>query len=389
VLVAFSLRSGVASLSPILAEVRADIDVPTWVMGLIGSAPPLCFAVFGILTPALERRFGLERLAIAAMAGAAISLVGRAFAPDAGLLLLGTAVLFAAVGVGNVVLPPLIKAHFPDRTGTMTAVYSIMLGLASVFPPLVAVPLAHTAGWRLSLGVWSVFAVLAIIPWTVLLRDRRSAVEPPLAEPAPRVLARLFRLPMAWALAATFAISSTSVYASFTWLPVILVDTADVTHAAAGAMLALFSTMGLPLSILAPIILTRWHRVGILYAAALVSGLAGVIGLALAPAAATILWVALLGVPQMLFPAVLVLMQLRTRTREGAVAISGFAQSVGYAVAAVYPLTFGLLHDATGSWTPPLALLGVLMLVAVPAGIIASRSTTLEDEWERRHGPWR
>jgi hypothetical protein len=67
VLVAFSLRPAVAALSPILAEVQADFAVPTWVVGLIGTAPPVCFAVFGIVTPTLERRFGLERLAAASM----------------------------------------------------------------------------------------------------------------------------------------------------------------------------------------------------------------------------------------------------------------------------------------------------------------------------------
>lgn len=148
VFVAFSLRSAVASLSPILAEIQADIAVPAWVVGLIGTAPPLCFALFGIVTPALERRFGLERLAIVSMVVVVLGLVGRAFAPDAGLLLLGTAVLFAGVGVGNVVAPPLIKRSFPDRTGLMTGLYSSILAVAAFVPPLVAVPIADAAGWR-------------------------------------------------------------------------------------------------------------------------------------------------------------------------------------------------------------------------------------------------
>ena len=97
VLVAFSLRSAVASLSPILAEIEADFAVPSWILGLIGAAPPVCFAVFGIVTPALERRFGLERLAVAAMVVATGAMVARALASDALALLLGTAVLFAAI----------------------------------------------------------------------------------------------------------------------------------------------------------------------------------------------------------------------------------------------------------------------------------------------------
>ena len=395
VLVAFSLRSAVAALSPILAEVNADLHVPTWVVGLIGAAPPICFAVFGIVTPTLERRFGLERLAAASMFVAAAAMIVRALAGDGAVLLIGTVVLFAAVGVGNVVLPPLIKAYFPDRTGMMTALYSALLAIAAFVPPLVAVPVADAAGWRVSLGLWAAFAVAAIVPWvTMLVRARRSSPLPTtgaidiVEEPAPRVLGRLPRIPLAWALALTFAISAASVYACFAWLPVVLVDMTGLDHAAAGALLSLFGAMGLPWSILVPIAVTRWNRVGVVYGVALVAGVAGVLGMVLAPTAATVLWVILLGTPQGLFPAVLVMIQRRSRTHEGAVALSSFSQSVGYAVAALFPLGFAVLHEATGDWRGALVSLGILFLFTIPAGIIVTRTRTIEDEWERRHGAW-
>ena len=401
VLVAFSLRSAVASLSPILAEVEADIAVPAWILGLIGAAPPVCFAIFGIVTPALERRFGLERLAVASMVVATAAMVGRALASDALALLVGAAVLFAAIGVGNVVLPPLIKKYFPDRVGTMTALYSSLLAVAAFVPPLVAVPVADAAGWRFSLGMWA--ALAAIFPWVAqLVRDGRRARGPQgqaagaeaaagaqagdVDEATPRVLGRLTRLPLAWALAVSFAISSASVYASFAWLPVVLVDVAGVSHAAAGALLSLFGAMGLPWSILVPIAVARWNRVGTVYAVALVAGVTGVLGLVLAPTAATVLWVVLLGVPQGLFPGVLVLIQRRSRTHEGAVALSGFTQSVGYAIAAIFPLAFAVLHETTGGWTAPLLLLGALFLFTIPTAYVVTRTRTIEEEWEKRTG---
>ena len=408
VLVAFSLRSAVASLSPILAEIEADFAVPSWILGLIGAAPPVCFAVFGIVTPALERRFGLERLAVAAMVVATGAMVARALASDALALLLGTAVLFAAIGVGNVVLPPLIKKYFPDRVGTMTGLYSSLLAVAAFVPPLVAVPVADAAGWRFSLGMWAVFALAAIVPWVAQLvvdaRERAAGraaaargldgngagdavgADVEIDEPTPRVLGRLRRIPLAWALAVTFAISSASVYACFAWLPVVLVEMAGVSHAAAGALLSLFGAMGLPWSILVPMAVTRWNRVGVVYVVALVAGVAGVLGMVLAPAAATVLWVVLLGTPQGLFPAVLVMIQRRSRTHEGAVALSSFSQSIGYAIAAIFPLAFAVLHETTGGWQAPLVLLGVLFLFAIPAGYVVTHTRTIEEEWEKRTG---
>ncbi len=397
VFVAFSLRSAVAALSPIISEIQADFSVPTGILGLIGMAPPVCFAVFGIVTPALERRFGLERLAAASMIVVAGALIARANAADAIGLLIATTVLFAAVGVGNVVLPPLIKAYFPERIGTMTAVYSSLLSVAAFLPPLVAVPVADAAGWRFSLGMWSVLALVAIVPWVSLfVRSRvpsRAEGEPAtgaveIDAPAPRVLRRLPRLPLAWAITGSFGVSAASVYACFAWLPVVLVDIAGVSHAQAGALLSLFGAMGLPWSIIVPIVITRWRRVGVIYAIALSAGIAGVLGMVLAPAAATVLWVVLLGAPQALFPAVLVLIQLRSRTHEGAVALSGFAQSVGYAIAALFPLMFAVVHEATGSWQPVLVVFGILFLVTLPIGLVVSRPRTIEDEWERRHGAW-
>nr|WP_241742639.1 MFS transporter [Microbacterium lacticum] len=407
-MVAFSLRSAVASLSPILAEIEADFAVPSWILGLIGAAPPVCFAVFGIVTPALERRFGLERLAVAAMVVATGAMVARALASDALALLLGTAVLFAAIGVGNVVLPPLIKKYFPDRVGTMTGLYSSLLAVAAFVPPLVAVPVADAAGWRFSLGMWAVFALAAIVPWVAQLvvdaRERAAGraaaargldgngagdavgADVEIDEPTPRVLGRLRRIPLAWALAVTFAISSASVYACFAWLPVVLVEMAGVSHAAAGALLSLFGAMGLPWSILVPMAVTRWNRVGVVYVVALVAGVAGVLGMVLAPTAATVLWVVLLGTPQGLFPAVLVMIQRRSRTHEGAVALSSFSQSIGYAIAAIFPLAFAVLHETTGGWQAPLVLLGVLFLFAIPAGYVATHTRTIEEEWEKRTG---
>lgn len=393
VLVAFSLRSAVAALSPIISEVQADFAVPTWVVGLIGTAPPVCFAVFGIVTPMLERRFGLERLAAASMLIVTAALLARALATDAATLLLATTVLFAAVGVGNVVLPPLIKTYFPDRVGTMTALYSALLAMAAFVPPLVAVPVADAAGWRFSLGMWAILALLAVVPWvTLVVRANLARTQAPAAvdldAPAPGVLGRLPRLSLAWALAGTFGISAASVYACFAWLPVVLVDVAGVSHAEAGALLSLFGAMGLPWSIIVPILITRWRRVGVVYAAALIAGLSGVAGMLIAPATATVLWVVLLGTPQALFPAVLVLIQLRSRTHEGAVALSGFAQSVGYGIAALFPLMFAVVHEATGQWQPVLVVFGLLFLATIPTGLVVTRPRTIEDEWERRHGAW-
>lgn len=389
VLFAFSLRTAVASLSPVLPQVSDDFPVPAVVVGLIGTAPPVCYAVFGLLTPLLERRFGLERLALAAMIVAAAGMVFRALAVDAVTLLLATTAIFAAVGVGNILLPPLVKQYFPDRIGLLTTVYSTAMAVATFTPPLVAVPVADAAGWRSSLGLWSVFSLLATIPWIAMLVRRRSeTAEVDVEEASPAALGRMWRLATAWALVVGFTVSGVLAYTAFAWLPTILQDVSGVSPATAGALLSLFAAMGLPCSLLVPVLVVRYHATGVLFGVSVVSGLAGVAGLLFAPAVAPVLWVVLFGTAPLLFPLTMVLLGLRARDADTAVALSSFVQSVGYGIVAFFPVGIGLVHDATDGWTLPLLILAVVIAAAIPAGVVAARRGTVEDEWERRYGAW-
>ncbi|WP_314503007.1 MFS transporter [uncultured Microbacterium sp.] len=389
VLFAFSLRSAVASLSPLFDHIALDFAMPAAVIGLIGTAPPVCYAVFGILTPLFERRLGLERLTLIAIVVVTVGMVLRGFATDAAGLLISTSVIFAAVGVGNILLPPLVRTYFPDRIGLMTTIYSTTMAVASFVPPLIAVPVADASSWRVSVSMWAVFAAVAIIPWIVMLmRVQSGRSDDDIAAPNPRVFRRMWRLPLAWALAVGFLVAGSLAYTSFAWLPQLLVDTAGVTPAVAGALLSLFAAMGLPASLLVPLLVTRYHATRLLFGVAVLTGFAGIGGLLLAPQAAPWLWVGLLGLAPLLFPLTLVLLGLRSRTHEGAVALSGFVQSIGYAIVALFPVGIGLLHGATDSWTGPLLVLGAVVAAAIPAGVIVARRTTIEDEWERRHGAW-
>ena len=99
----------------------------------------------------------------------------------------------------------------------------------------------------ISLGMWAVFARRRDDPVDRAAGAARAAGPDEDIETAnPRVFRRMWRLPLAWALTVGFTVSGVLAYTSFAWLPTILVDTAGVTPAAAGALLSLFAAMGLP-----------------------------------------------------------------------------------------------------------------------------------------------
>lgn len=53
------------------------------------------------------------------------------------------------------------------------------------------------------------------------------------------------------------------------------------------------------------------------------------------------------------------------------------AQSLGYMLAAVGPLLFGVLHDWTQGWTLPLLVQVILAVVLLIAGIKASKNRVI------------
>ncbi|MFF2275112.1 CynX/NimT family MFS transporter [Agromyces sp. NPDC058126] len=389
VLVAFNLRTAVASLSPILARLQEDIALGPAVVGLLGMLPPLCYAVFGIATPRLARRIGLEPMLVGALVVLGVGLAWRGLAGSAVALVLASALAFAAIGVGNVLLPPLVKRYFPDRIGLMTTIYVTAMSVSTFIPPLVAVPVAEASGWRVSLGEWAVVAALSLVPWIALLvrskRGRQAAA--PATEPeeaGPGGFAQMARSPLAWALTVVFTVSGFNAYAAFAWLPQMLHDIAGTTPAEAGALLALYAAMGLPAGLVVPIIAARYGRIRLLVGVSVASFVVGYLGLLFAPSTATWLWVVLIGIGPMIFPLTLVLINLRSRTHTGAVALSGFVQSVGYLIVAVGPLVVGLLHQASGGWTLPLVLLLVSALPAAVAGVVVARPRFVEDDRQGR-----
>jgi CP family cyanate transporter-like MFS transporter len=164
-LVALSLRSSVAALSPIISFISKDVPLDPLVLGIIGAAPPVTFAVTGLATPWLSRRLGLERSLLLAAALMAIGQVARAVSPNAGILVASTVVTLVGAGLGNVLLPPVVKRYFSDRLTQVTTSYAVLISLSTAMPALLAVPFASAYGWRFSLGVWFLIALAAVVPW--------------------------------------------------------------------------------------------------------------------------------------------------------------------------------------------------------------------------------
>jgi len=390
---AFNLRTAVTSLTPLLDQLGATYGFGAGIAGVFGMLPAAAFALFGVMTPRLAHRVGLERSALLAMMLAAAGLAARGWAGSTGQLLVSSAIALAGMGIGNVVIPPLIKRYFPQRIGSLSALYISIIQAGTLLPALLAVPLTGAVGWPLAQASWALIATAAALSWAgVLLRERRPGSEigrlhaeavrpgdeaPEL--PAPLPPRRIWRSPLAWNMALMFGMNSLLSYAIFTWLPQFFVK-AGGSAEFGGVMLAVFAGMGLLDALVIPGLAARMRRPFWLLIGCVIAYAIAFAGLLFAPMAAPWLWTVLLGAGASTFPLGLTLINLRTRTPAGSAALSGFTQGVGYTLACPGPVVFGLLHEASGGWNWPFAFLGVSMALCALGGWYVCRPRWLEDE---------
>ena len=364
---AANLRPALTGVAPLIGEIRADTGISYGVAGLLTTLPLLAFALLSPVAPLVARRFGMERALLASLLVLAAGILLR-WAEAVAALFLGTAILGAAIALGNVLLPGLVKREFPEHAGLMTSVYTASLGISAALAAGVSVPLAQLngIGWRGALAVWAVPAFLAGVAWLPQLgRSDRPADAVARRPPATR---DLWRSPLAWQVTLFMGLQSLAYYVTLTWLPEILQD-GGMDASGAGWMLGLSQAVAILAMFLAPVMAERKPSQRRVVAVAVGMSGTGVLGLLVAGSTATTLWVVLLGLGQgASFSLALTFFALRAPDHEHAAALSGMAQSVGYRLAAGGPFLFGVLRDATGSWRVPLALLLAVTVCLLIAG---------------------
>lgn len=376
VLLAANLRAAVGSIGVVLGSVRDDLAMSATVAGVLTTLPVVCFAVFGVGTAGLVRRAGLHRAAAAVLLLAATGIVTRSLVDDKVVFLLCSVVALAGAAVGNVILPPLVKAHFPDRVPLMSSLYGAALMVGASTTSVATVPLADAlGGWRQGLSAWAVLAVVALVPWLVLLRQDVHLA--PVAE-GRLPLGLVLRSRLAWAMLVLFAAQSAAAYAQFGWFAEIMTD-AGISDGSAGALLALISAVGIPLTLSLPWLMRLTGDRPYLPWAFAVLTAAGWLGVLLSPTTTPWVWAALLGAGGGSFTWSLTMIARRTRTTAGTAALSVTTQGFGYLLAGLGPFGVGALHDATGSWTAPLICLIALAAVLAVCGTVVARPTMLED----------
>lgn len=372
-LLAANLRPALTSVAPLIGTIRTETGISNGAAGLLTALPLLAFGALSPVAPWVGRRLGVGNALLAGTVLLAAGIAVRSAGPTAALFA-GTVVVGAAIVLGNVLLPSLVKREFPERVGVMTSVYTTALGVIAALASGVSFPLSSLdgLGWRGALALWAVPALIAALAWFwVMRRLRRNGSSGP-AEAA-RGEGGLLRSPLAWQVTAFMGLQSLTYYSTLTWLPEI-VRSDGVSVAGAGWLLALSQFIAIPAMTVAPVLAGRRPSQRGVVAVAVCLSLAATLGLLLAGGSAAWVWVVLLGLGQgACFSLALTFFALRAPDPERAGALSGMAQSIGYLFSASGPFFFGVLRDATGGWDVPLILLLALTAALLVAGLGAAR----------------
>ncbi len=369
VALAINLRGPISGVGPVLDVLTNDLSLSAIQVSLLTAAPVICFGIFGVLTPRITARLGLDATAALALLVLTGGLLLRSVG-SVSMLFAGTVLVSAAIAVGNVLLPVLVKRDAPRHPGLMTGAYTTTLTTSAAIGAAITVPLSSAYTWQIGLGVWLLTAALALAVWAPRVADARPhrGKGPQNVTVKTGGIGPLLGVPLAWQVTVFFALQSAIFYSVLAWLPSIY-TAAGISAGDAGLLLAVVTLTGIPMALIVPSWAARCADQRFFPVVLSALGIAGFLGLLIMPATLPALWAMLLGLGLGgNFPLVLTLMVLRTATPDDTSALSTMSQGIGYLIAAaIGPFAIGLLYDLTGGWTWPVLM---LLLLAVPQAVI-------------------
>ncbi|WP_312239881.1 MFS transporter [Pantoea sp.] len=369
---AANLRTPITATGPILENICRTFNLNAAAAGLLNFIPLLMFALLAPASSWLGNRLGLEKTLWGAIWLITLGSVLRITGSATGLWL-GTLTLSSGIAAANVLLPPLIKRDFKEHTAHYIGLYAATMAITASIASGIAVPLAQAtrAGWFLSVGIWLIPAIIALVAWLPALKNSGRSVSQQSSVSSPR-LRSPWGSALGWQVSIFMALQSMVFYTLIAWFTPYAQEH-GFSQANAGWLLFIYQAVAVAANLACMVALKKLRDqrlVGFIASLAIFSGLAGLL---LAPALAA-LWliVAGLGAGASMVTC-LSLFSLRAGDHRQASQLSGMAQCVGYALAALGPLVFGLLHESFHSWQIPLTALLAMSLLQMIVAPLAGR----------------
>jgi len=382
ILLATNMRAPIVALGSIAPVVKDALDISEFQIGWLGAVPMLSFAVGALISPTIGKRFGLENTLLAMIGLLTVGMIIRTAISTWSGFLIGTLLLTLAIGFANTLAAPVIKQRTPQHIPLITGLFSLTMTTAAGIVAGVVLPLSEQVGWQWALGGWTILGVFAFVIWLFLrvrLGSSNHQAVIPVALGSSDI--SMWRTTFAWQIAIFMGLQSLLFYTVASFLPSIWVSK-GLPAVSAGQMGSVFQFMA-PVSILSLTwLVNRGRPIQALAVFAAVLNVVGILGVSYLSTDLAWLWSGMMGMGcSAIFTLSMMLFSMRTYTTNQASELSGMAQAVGYVIAFFGPLGTGWLHEMTGSWSMPLFIMLILMIVNVVIAWLVSRPVMVDGKY--------
>ncbi|MBU6243440.1 MAG: MFS transporter [Acidobacteria bacterium] len=368
-LIAGCIRAPLTSISPQINRIRDELGISISLFGFLTTIPVICFALAAPLPyTKIFRKISNEFLIVLSLTVLGIATIVRSIG-NTPILFLATIILGIAIAILNVVTPAMVRRDYPFKITSIMPIYSALLALVASAAAGFSIPISKffNNSWRIGISIWAILPLLTALLWIPVLLKAKST-----AYTSVNHWNTLLKSSSAWMVTIYMGLQSTLFYVQIAWLPKILMDQ-GYGETKAGALLGFTTFSGFIFTFALPLIFGRGanQKFSILLTA--LPGVFGFAGVHYLSTRWTIPSLILISATHAALPVALALIAMKSPTPEQTGHLSAMAQGIGYGICALFPAAFGLIYQATNSWTIAINMLIAICLIQAVIGLRANR----------------
>lgn len=372
VFVSFNLRAPITSVGPVIDLIQAQYALNGTVAGFITTLPLLAFGIVSPFVAKISHKFGYGLTMFYGLILIIIGLLVRSYLGVYGLFI-GTIFIGVGIAIGNVLVPSVIKHKFKKNSGNIISVYVTSMCIFAAIGSGLSIPVANAFDWNTALSIWIVLAIITLLIWLPQLK--KSDKSDDLISQEFIQSKSIWKSPLAWWVTLYMGTQSLLFYTIIAWMPSMLIFKGFDSHFA-GMMLLLFQLIGLPATLLVPIIANKIKDQKLIATLVSFAYFIGMI-LFLFAGSSFVIIVSMIflgvGMGGSISLAIGFITQ-RTPHAKAAAELSGMSQSAGYLLAAFGPIMIGFLHDIFASWRAAILVLIVAIILLGIFGLKAGEA---------------